>query len=304
MTGKQETEVRFLFRMYILYFCLRNVYACVSNSVYSSLFAFLALSVREQMLSPSWSCLGPRVDEIPAIALLTCVLAPGKVLVLLLVPLMALPSVCSLQRDSIVHWSCSALPDGFPYDSCLTCTIFSSIWIEILSCGNPGILQKCCLRAAEVLNFVVSFQQCLLAHQSSIIMFQFHILPPGILFPLLQCSLICPRLLSLGYLSHLDLPISLLPLGSQVRAEVPGTALLCWHSLGCLCASEELGRVWCSWLRAKVWILRAFGFSMLKNPSCCLLWPGICSMHWCVCRGAGPVHQCLWAAAWSGHGGK
>lgn len=140
----EDCEVRFLFRMYILYLCLRIFYLCVLTFlVCSSLFAFLALSVREQMLSPAWPCLGPRVDGIPAVALSTCVLAPGEVLVLLLIPLMTLPSVCWLQRGSTVHWSCSVLPDGFPCDSCLTfCTkFFSSLWMEMLSCGNPGILQ-------------------------------------------------------------------------------------------------------------------------------------------------------------------
>lgn len=102
------------------------------------------------------------------------------------------------------------------------------------------------------------FLSAMLPHQSLIIVFQFHVLPLGIItFP--WCSLICPRLLSVGYLSHLDLPISLLPQWSQVRGRGSCTALPYWPSLGCLCASEELGRVWCSWFRAKAWILRAFG---------------------------------------------
>lgn len=34
------------------------------------------------------------MDEIPAVALSTCVLARGEIMVLLLIPLMTLPSVC------------------------------------------------------------------------------------------------------------------------------------------------------------------------------------------------------------------
>lgn len=270
MTVKQEAEVRFLFRMYILYFCLRNLYAHVSF-VCSSLFAFLALSVREQMLSPAWSCLGPGVDEIPAVALLPCVLAPGEVLVLLLIPSMALPGVCSLQRGSTVHWSCSALPDGFPCGSCLTCTTFSSIWIEMLSCGNPGILQQCCLRAAEVLNFVFSFQLCLLPHQSSIIMFQFPVLPPGIWFLFPWCSLTCPRFLSMGYLSLLDLPFPFSlwgARGGQRLLALPSCAGTPWDvslHLGSCAGCDAPG----SEQRAAFW--GHLALSMMKTPSSCLL---------------------------------
>lgn len=63
-------------------------------------------------------------------------------------------------------------------------------------------------------------------------------LPPGMLFLLPWCSLICPRFLSVGYLSHLDLPISLLPLWSQVRGR--GS----WHSPLVLAFS---GMSVCSW---------------------------------------------------------
>lgn len=171
-------------------------------------------------------------------ALSTCVLPPGEVLGLLLIPLMTLPSVCWLgvQKGSVVHWSCSVLPDGFPCDSCLTfcTTYFSSIWSGdafLRESWDPAT-RKCCLRTTEVLSFVVSFQQCLLPHQSPIIMFQFHVssswyvIPSSMMFSDLPQISFCGLSVSLGS-SHFPSP-SVEPSEGQRFLAQPSCVCILW----------------------------------------------------------------------------
>lgn len=212
--------------MYILYLCLRILYLCVLTFlVFSSLFAFLASSVREQMLPPAWPYLDPRVDEIPAVALSTCVLAPGC----------SFWSLWWLFQVSVVFRGAELFTGAalsfqmvfpvIPAWPSVPCTSAASeqtsFPVGILGSCNTKMLLKG-YWSSKLCSFLSAMS--VTSPEFSIIMFQFHAIPLGILFLLPWCSLICPRLFSMGYLSHLDLPISLLPLWSPVRGR--GS----WHS--------------------------------------------------------------------------
>lgn len=196
------------------------------------------------MLSPAWSCLGPRVDEIPDyVSLDLCPDSRGSVGALSH-PLDGSPKCLLAQSSQGQHCSLELLCPSRWFSLWFLPALLYHTLQQHLNEGaflreswDPAA-QKCCLRATEILSSLVSFQWCLLPHQSPIIMFQFHVLLPDILFLLPWCSMTCQTPISVGYLSHLDPPISLLPLWSQVRGR--GS----WHSpLGLAVSGMSL----CSW---------------------------------------------------------
>lgn len=189
-------------------------------------------------------------------------ISSGEVLVLLLIPLMTSykcpltwtseKQLCSLELLCPSRWfSLWFLPDLLYLD-----TYLSSIWSRdaFLNLGLRSCDTNILLKTIEVLSFVIFFQRCHLPHDSLIIMFQFCVSSSLCLTSFFHNVLwFAPDFFLWIYLSHLDLPISLLPLWNKVRRRGSWhSPLACLHSLGCLFETEEWGRVQCSWLRAKV----------------------------------------------------
>lgn len=185
-----------------------------------------------------------------AIALSTCVLAPGEILVLLLIPLMTLPSVCYFRGAALFTGAALSFQMVFPVIPAWPSVPYTSAASEqrcfpvgILGCCNTKVLlegywsSKLCsfLSAMSVtspeLNNYVCFMFFLLV-SNSFFHYVFWFSPDFFLS------------VSLGF-SHFPSP-SVEPSEGQRFLAQPSCFGILWD----VSASEDLGRVWCSWLRA------------------------------------------------------
>lgn len=211
------------------------------------------------MLSPAWSCLDPRVDEIPDYGSLNlcpdswgsigapsnpfddsskCLLTRSsegqRCSLELLRPsrwfsLWFLPDLLYHILQQHMKWRC--FPEGI-LGSCNMEVLLKDYWSSKLR----SFLSAMSVASPESDNYVLVPCFFLLVCYSF-----FHDVlwfAPDFFLWVICLTWIFPFTFSLC--------------GAKWGAEVPGTALLCLHSLGCLSAAEELGRVWCSWLREKI----------------------------------------------------
>lgn len=270
--------------MYILYLCLRILYLCVLTFlVFSSLFAFLASSVREQMLPPAWPCLDPRVDEIRAVALSTCVLAPGCSFWSLwwlfqesvdfrgaelftgaaLSFQMVFPVIPAW--PSVPCTSAASEQTSFPVGilgSCNTKMLLKGYWSSKLC----SFLSAMSVTSPEFDNYVS------VSCNSS-----WYLIPSSVMFSDLPQTIFYGLSVSLGS-SHFPSP-SVEPSEGQRFLAQPSCVGIPWDvSLhlrnweGCDAPGLEQ--------RSGFW--EHLALSMMKNPSSWLLQPGFCSIHWWV----------------------
>lgn len=188
-------------------------------------------------------------------------ISSGEVLVLLLIPLM-MPYKCLLTWTSEKqHCSMEFLCPSrwfslwFLPDLLYLGTYLSSIWSRDVFL-NPGLRTcntKMLLRIIEVLGFVVFFEMSVASWKSdNLVMFQFRVSSSLCLTSFFHNALwFTPDFFLCVYLSHLDLPVTLLSPWRKVRRSSWHSPLTCLHFPQCLSEIEGWGRVRCSQLRAK-----------------------------------------------------